>query len=263
MTFLRFLTAIGIVVGCNLSYGSARSQPVPSQLQFNPPPSAANSQQANDNEGRPPNRVSGGSRGGCLHQFMALVPSQKAVVDRDRDCPTQFDSSLALTLSATPSFWFYIPAKSHSRLVGEFVLFEGDKAIYKQVIPLSQTPGTISVRPNHVLEPNKQYRWIFAIALYPQNPAQNPAVRGLIQRIVPDTNLSSQLQAATSERDRIIIYAKNGIWHDALTELGELHRTNPKDNNLQADWSKLLSSIGLGAIAEIPLVNCCLSAQKQ
>ncbi|OKH25616.1 hypothetical protein NIES593_04600 [Hydrococcus rivularis NIES-593] len=136
-------------------------------------------------------------------------------------------------------------------------MYQGDRFVYKQRIPLSKTPGTISVRLDRLLDANKQYRSFFSVSINPQSPSQNPVVGGKIRRIVPNAILNRQLKATVSKRERIAIYARNGIWHATIAELAELHRANPKDVSLQADWSSLLNSVGLGSLAEIPLVDCC------
>jgi hypothetical protein len=254
-----------MAVGYNLLCLSAWAQlPQPSnnpegnrnQIEFNPPPLASSSEEG-DAEGRPPNRISGGSRGSCYRQIVALVPSPKDVVLEAGECPTQLNSSLALTISPKPTFWFYVPAKDSKRLSGEFILYEGDRSIYREKITLSGTPGIISFQPNESLKNNTEYRWSFALVINPQNPTQNPTVSGQIKRIFPNANLNSRIQAASSQRERIAIYASNGIWHEALTTLGDLYRNNPQNNNLTADWSSLLSSVGLGAFATVPLSPCC------
>jgi hypothetical protein len=231
------------------------------KLQFISPLSAQ-SDLDGEQEGRPPNRTSGGSRSPCLEQLVALVPGKGTIDAQVGNCATESQSSLALTLAETPTFWFYLPEQSTSELAAEFVLLEGDRLIYKQQIPLTGTPGVISIRPNQSLETNKRYRWVFSILVNPQRPSQNPAVEGLIQRIEPDSTLSSQLKAATTEQERIAIYIQNGIWHDALTGLGKLYSANPGDSHLLADWSSLLGSVGLGAIAQIPIVDCCTWARS-
>lgn len=226
------------------------------QFNFSPPIS---SDPNGEREGRPPNRTSGGSRSNCLQQVVAVVPGKGTVDVEENKCVAQSESFPALTISATPTFWFYVPASANTKspLEAEFVLFEGDRFIYKQKIPLSDTPGIVSFRPEKSLETGKQYRWFFSVLINPQRPSQNPVVEGAIARIEPDLTLLSQLKAATSERDRIAIYTSHGIWYDALTELGEMHRTNPQDRRVRADWSSLLNSVGLGAIANVPIVDCC------
>jgi Domain of Unknown Function (DUF928) len=64
------------------------------------------------------------------------------------------------------------------------------------------------------------------------------------------------LKNATTEQQRIL-YAKNGIWFDALTTLGDLRRSKPKELNAIENWNRLLQSIGLENLKTKLIVNCC------
>jgi Domain of Unknown Function (DUF928) len=254
---------IGLLASCAIAPRQIQAQSLQvlsnthqQTLQFNF--SSTVRQDSNDErEGRPPNRTSGGSRSNCLQQIVAMVPGNGTVDVRENKCVAQSESFPALTVSATPTFWFYLPALKEPNLSAEFVLFEGDRLVYKQAVPLSETPGAIGIRPQQSLETGKQYRWFFSVLINPQRPSQNPVVEGSVERVELNATLKNQLKAASSARDRVAIYASHGIWYDALTELGELYRTNPQNRKVQEDWADLLHSVGLGAIAEVPIVDCC------
>jgi hypothetical protein len=53
------------------------------------------------------------------------------------------------------------------------------------------------------------------------------------------------------------LYAENGIWHDALTQLAQLRRSHPQAKNFRNDWQKLLTDIGLEELANKPITPCC------
>ncbi|RDH47676.1 hypothetical protein CBF18_21710, partial [Mastigocladus laminosus WC112] len=57
-------------------------------------------------------------------------------------------------------------------------------------------------------------------------------VNGKVERVPLAPALKSQLAAATP-RERIALYAENGLWFDTLTHLTELYRTHPKDEALK------------------------------
>jgi hypothetical protein len=97
------------------------------------------------------------------------------------------------------------------------------------------------------------YKWYFIIDCDPDAP---PVVEGWVQRVAPNPTLASQLQKATPQQ-RVALYAANGIWHDALTNLAELRSANPGDDTFSNDWASLLQSVGLEAIATEPIVECC------
>ncbi|NET39325.1 MAG: DUF928 domain-containing protein [Cyanothece sp. SIO1E1] len=62
-----------------------------------------------DSQGRPRSRTSGGSRGNCTDQLIALLPGTDTLVTTEQGCSAQSTSVLALTLSAHPVFWFHVP----------------------------------------------------------------------------------------------------------------------------------------------------------
>ncbi|WP_287314015.1 DUF928 domain-containing protein [Moorena sp. SIO1G6] len=233
------------------------------RLYFLPPdyttPNATQNQDFDD-VGRPPKRTSGGARGLCSDQLIAIVPGSSEIVEATGNCSNDSNSSLALTLAESPTFWFYVPEQSTRELTVEFVLLnQNQQAVLVKSITLSGTPGIVRVRLNQPLQTDQLYRWQFSVLVNPQNPSGNPTVEGLVKRITADSTLSSKLNAATSPRDRIAIYASHGIWHDAMTALAQLRSQKPEDSRLERDWEDFLGSVGLRAIAVKPLVDCCIA----
>ena len=54
-------------------------------------------------------------------------------------------------------------------------------------------------------------------------------------------------------RERVALYVANGIWHEALTTLAELHYAEPKNAAISKDWASILHEVGLDAIATEPI----------
>jgi len=202
----------------------------------------------------PSGRARGGaSRGSCdNHQdkkrLTALVPvTSKAV--------------WGLTVTEYPTFWFYVPDALTPEIPIEFVLQdEEDNYVYKTTFTVSGTPpGIVSVPLSSMkapLEIGKKYYWTFSIDCDPQEPSNSIFVKGMVQRVAMNPALMSQLKPAT-QRERIALYAANGIWHEALTTLAELRRTEPGDAKLAATWENLLQYVDLQDIAKEPIVQCC------
>ncbi|NEP21230.1 DUF928 domain-containing protein [Moorena sp. SIO3I6] len=234
-------------------------------LYFLPPdvttPNATQNESFED-VGRPPKRTSGADRGLCSDQLIAIVPGSSEIVETTGNCSNDANndsnSFLALTLAESPTFWFYVPEQSTPELTAEFVLLDhNQQALLVESIPLSGTPGIVSVPLTEPLETEQVYRWQLSVVVNPQNPSGNPTVEGLVKHITPDSTLSRKLKAATSLRERIAIYASHGIWHDGMTALAELRQQKPEDSRLERDWQDFLGSVGLRAIAFKPLVDCC------
>lgn len=213
---------------------------------------------------RPPSRISGGSRGPCLNQLIAIVPGTNAIT-LEADCSAKSNSLLALTLDEFPTFWVYVPRPRENSVVGAqaaaelVILNERQQPIQTERIMLPTESGIISVKLSQSLPANQPYRWIFSVRVNPHSPSQNPRVEGLIQRIQPNVMLRNQFAEATSEQDRIALYAEHNLWHDWLTALATIEASSNSDAADLA-WSNLLDSVGLGAIADVPILGCCSTA---
>ncbi|MEH2184178.1 DUF928 domain-containing protein [Nostoc sp.] len=73
-----------------------------------------------------------------------------------------------------------------------------------------------------------------------------------VKRVEQNAILKSQLETATPKQ-RVALYATNGIWYDSLTASTELRRLDPK----HTDWAAMLQAVGLNNIASEPIVDCC------
>lgn len=238
-----------------LSYTQVQVQPVNSQVLASPPPPTPNigelvrrSEAASHvfvapppppDIGEPGQRSEAGSRGcGVVNkQLTALVPvySNSQLV-------------FGTTIAEYPTVWFYIPYQQ--QFPAKFVLEEKEgKLVYQTDIRLPQSPGVISLSLPKTIPPlsiGKQYHWYLQIYCKEQSP---PAfAEGWIQRNTLSPALKSQLEKATP-RDRVTLYATNGIWFDALKTSGELHRRDPKDTS----WTALLQTVGLNELATEPI----------
>lgn len=162
-----------------------------------------------------------------------------------------------LTTSNSPTFWFYVPYQLTPKYSIEFVLKDDrDNYIYKSKSPGKGTPsGIVSLRlpPTVSLKTDKNYSWYFLI--YCQSPTPASYVNGLIRR-VERPNLNERLKSVTPQ-ERAILYAEQGIWYEALTELAQLHRTSAENDKLDRDWISLLRSVGLERLASETLIQCC------
>ncbi len=256
---LAFAIALALVSNtcCFTRIQAQPAKSVVSTLRFTPPPPPDRSAPTGRSQG-------GASRGECPEvskPLTVLVPAtQKTLGEKhgSHSASTAWESVWGLTVAESPTLWFYVPYSLTAKLPIEFVLQDDkDNYVYKTTFTASQTqPGIVKLRlPSTVapLEIGKMYHWYFIIDCDPDAP---PLVEGWVQRIAPPPTLTSQLQKATP-RERIALYAANGIWHDALTSLAELRSANPQDATLTADWVSLLESVGLDAIAREPMSQCC------
>ncbi len=164
---------------------------------------------------------------------------------------------MGATTAPAPTFWFYIPYKQP--FPTKFVLWDKDgKLVYQTDVALSQTSGVVSLSLPKTVAPlliGKQYHWYLKIYCRAQSP---PAfVEGWIQRISLNPILKRQLEKATP-RDRVALYAANGIWFEALSTASVLRERDPKDNS----WTALLRAVGLNDLATEPIVECCTAKSE-
>ncbi|NJP22045.1 MAG: DUF928 domain-containing protein [Hydrococcus sp. CRU_1_1] len=221
----------------------------PSIFNAPPPPSDV---------GAPTQRSHAGSRGCEMNDRSFLTNEEKfltALVPAYQT--TEDDLVWGLTTSERPTFWFYVPYTLTPKYGIEFVL-KDDRGnyVYKIKFPGSGTPpGIVSIRlpPTVFLETNKDYTWYFLLYCGARSP--DNYINGFIRR-VERPNLEKQLLSATP-RERVILYAEQGIWYDALSELAKSGRDRRDNDKLDLDWTSLLESVGLERLIGKPFSPCC------
>ncbi|WP_407900394.1 DUF928 domain-containing protein [Scytonema sp. NUACC26] len=221
-----------------------------------------------ENRGAPDERVGAGTRrGDCpaipvnKPHLTSLVPlMQRTLTQKQQGTTSKF--VLGLTVAEYPTFWFYVPyAPKDVRAVKFMLLDENNNSVTKEPIPitLSGTPGVISFSFPQKEKPllvGKYYHWYLLIDCNPASRSADINIQGLVQRVEPNSDLMRRLETATPQ-ERIALYARSGIWHEAIALLGELRRTKPQDAALASDWVNLLRSVELENIATEPIVPCC------
>ena len=167
--------------------------------------------------------------------------------------PSPF-TDLNLTVSGHPTFLVYVPQTSAKTV--ELTLEDRDgKGIYQTTINLQDTPGIVSISlpaSTPELEIGKDYRWFVSMNCQPST-AEDPFAEGLVRRIEPDSSLSQLYGKKPLEQ--VNLYAKSGIWYDAVANLAALQRTQPNNPEVASAWKDLLRGVGLDAIANAPLKN--------
>lgn len=174
------------------------------------------------------------------------------------DCP-RLDRSLAalvpgrdgdafglFTMQERPQFWFYVPYPSDSPeliLTAEFAIVDlsNDEVIYEQRESLAETPGIITVSPTVTLTEGTSYAWEFAITC---GDSDRVYVSGSIERI------SSPIALPPPLDDRILFYARAGVWPELLASIDNLYDV---DRDLARERLRQLftsNSVNLGDFVE-------------
>ncbi|NES00973.1 MAG: DUF928 domain-containing protein [Symploca sp. SIO1B1] len=201
-------------------------------------------------KGTPGRRRGAGSRDGyCIsdEKLVALMPQ----------------TNFGLTVAERPTFWFYVPYQS-DQLEAEFLLEdnEGNK-IDSQIVALNNTPGIVKVTlPENLppLEVEQLYVWRLSVICDPDNRLDDDYVWGGFELVSMSFEIKNQLKDKT-KRERLKIYAANGLWFDVVTTLAELRESNVEEQDLDEDWVELLQQVGLEEISDKLLVDCCTSEQ--
>ncbi|MGA7933288.1 MAG: DUF928 domain-containing protein [Kovacikia sp.] len=203
--------------------------------------------------GAPSATTGGATRGGVCtagtKALMPLVPHQK----------------LGLTFADRPSFFLYIPQSPNQR--AEFLLLGNNdtEVVYQTTFSLPTKPGIVrfdlpEAAPS--LQVGKQYHWYVTLICDPaKGPSGNPSVEGWIERSQPNSKLAQAIKTA-KPTDRPTLYAEAGVWHETVTSLVDLRRSDPTNPKLLSDWKELLKSVGLDSIAAEPISDCCIARNQ-
>ncbi|MFN6567159.1 DUF928 domain-containing protein [Dendronalium sp. ChiSLP03b] len=208
------------------------------------------------------------------------APGQRTYAAARADCPAIEkpltalvpQTNIGLTISERPTFWFYIPYQPTNANPVEFLLINDKKyPVYKTTFQLTSTPGIINVNlPQNVpaLEIGKKYNWVLSYMCDPVNRLKDTFVKGYIERVSINSNVKNHLEKASRPRERILLFAENGLWYDALVMLANERRQKPKDAQVAKDWKDLLlSSEGdskeIKKIVSEPIVSCCLPMESR
>ncbi|MEG4066048.1 DUF928 domain-containing protein [Microcoleus sp. Pol11C2] len=175
-------------------------------------------------------------------EFTALIPENK----------------IGRTVSEYPVFFFYLPQTEAQE--AEFVLKdENGKPIYQTTLKTNNSSGVIGVslpadKNVSPLQVGKNYRWSVALICDAQDRSADMLEEGIVRRVELSADIRSQLEKADA-RQKTFIYAQNGIWQEALSNLAAARGANPNDAELTADWESLLDSVKLNQIAKEPIVQ--------
>ncbi len=263
-----FLSSIAYLLPVNAQLTTKNN----SSINFTPPPP-------------PPDRSAAGERGGGASRgcgngeqsLMALVPDYQQTINLNGGETIPVTKIWGLTTDDYPTFWFYVPYDKSSITEMEFVIKDKSqkpsKTIYREILKNPEKPGIISVSTKkEIKEPlqvgktkhQKKYHWFLKLKVKcsPQQLVESKSVDGWIERVNLSSNFVKRIEQAT-QKQKAALYAENGIWHNALTALGEARLAKPKDALLLADWTNLLKSEELHTLADYPLINCCQANESE
>jgi hypothetical protein len=196
----------------------------------------------------PGRREGGGTRGNrtaCVQgerSLVALIP----------------ETVFGTTVETNPMLYWYVPQVNAAAL--EFSLRDPDgNEVVRLEAPPPSTAGIVSLRLPTLSEElalNENYHWFFAIVCNVEDRSADILTEGWVQRVPLTANLDTQLQAAPPDQ-QAAVYAEAGIWYDALAATVQQQCQNPGGTATTEQWAGLLDSVGLGALADAPLLLAC------
>ncbi len=188
--------------------------------------------------GAPGNRMGGGTRGpqGKIPLLAVLAPDHTGLTIRDN-----------------PIFYWYISDLTSKSL--EFTLNDEDieETLLETKIHTINKSGMQKLKLSdykQTLLPEKEYSWFIRMIVNPDHPSKDIYAKGYVKRVAPSETLADKL-AKADRRNTPGIYAEEGIWYDALSELSLLIEANPGDNILLEQRNKLLEQAELDSITEL------------
>uniref|UniRef100_B8HY23 DUF928 domain-containing protein n=1 Tax=Cyanothece sp. (strain PCC 7425 / ATCC 29141) TaxID=395961 RepID=B8HY23_CYAP4 len=193
-----------------------------------------------ENLGRPGNREGAATRSECKTDrklpLTALVPL----------------SNIGLTTDAYPTFYWYFPTDNTFKY-WQFKLYRVDRGGSVEETPLYQSAkqpfnGEVGLDSFSLpqsqgtgLDTDRDYRWEISLLCNPDEPDAVVFADGWIRRVTPSPNLETAL-ATAQPFERYDIYAKAGLWYDALKSLMDLRQQQPNNPTLNSEWMELLQS---------------------
>ena len=237
------LTALAIAVSAIVGIFPSFSAPMPAKSA-----PIVSSQNVNF---KPPDVTAPGNRQGATHRGDAC-PHDLSIT------PLIPEIKIGLTLAESPTFFAYV---SNTSAQIEFILQteDGKNVVYETAFKIEK-PGIVGVTipaaavDKKSLEVGKRYQWSFSVVCNPKDRSGDSFVKGWVQRIEAQPTLNNDL-ANPDPMAKLIVYATNGIWYETVATLAEMRRKTPDDAQLTAEWTQLLKSQKLEAIANQPLIE--------
>ncbi|PSB44111.1 hypothetical protein C7B80_21800 [Cyanosarcina cf. burmensis CCALA 770] len=195
--------------------------------EYVPPPGSQRSQ-----------RTSGsGSRSGCpLYnntQFHLLVPNDR----------------VATTATKSPAFFAYVSEADVPLALTVAKLKEPPSTLYKKSLQLKQPGITKFEIPKErplKLQEGEEYRLTLSIICNSKRPSKNPYVQVDFKYVPPSLALQQQLQANSGNRAKV--YARSGIWYDALAASYQSAILSARNEQSESDFfAHLLNQIGISS----------------
>ena len=186
--------------------------------------------------GAPARRVGGATRGTDGETLFLTVLAPEGI---------------GLTIQESPNLYWFV-SDVPNRAV-EFALIRDDRIEPVTEATLTAHEGLgiakISLADLGVtLEPDVAYEWSIALVADYQQRSQDIVTSGMLQRVIPDADLGTKLQAEDTE-DRLVAYAGAGYWYDAIDLVSSAIASETAAQRWKAHRTSLLEQVDLPQVA--------------
>ncbi len=130
--------------------------------------------------------------------------------------------------STNPTFTWYVPDRESYPV--EFRLYESDstsydgkgKQMYRTKLTSSAGIMTHSLPKQVSLTPGKTYVWQVIVTCDPNNPSESLVVNNRVEIVEIAPTTTSQLNNSTNSVTKANVYARSGLWYDAIAQVATL-----------------------------------------
>jgi hypothetical protein len=220
MQYRRFSFTLIIVALIALVLGAAPATQPDDDIIFKPPV-----------PGAPKSRTGAGTRGdsGDLPMLTVLVPEQTAYTIREQ-----------------PVLYWFISKPTSVRCEISIIDTSTLENVYEVAVNGISTAGMQKLdlaKEGVKLKPSVPYQWLVALVPDPAAPSKNVDAGGFVMRVPAPTSVAAS--SAGGAEQKAAMYARQGIFVEALSELSDAIAAKPGDVMLHQRRAKLLEQVGL------------------
>ena len=157
-----------------------------------------------------------------------------------------------LTTQSQPTLYWFASQPVSGRVAVTIQDEKGIEPLVERHLSLSDAVGMIPVRLAELgvqLQPGNEYRWSVAVDADSPRQSRGVVTSGSIRQADSSDTIRAHLSSLPPERAAFVL-AEQGLWYDALAQLGELIERAPADPRWRRYRAALLEQVGLTSAAQ-------------